>query len=81
MKTADSLEVIITEENEKIAHVFYFNLNKNKFFDINVKPTELEYKKVEWLYASNNKYPDDAIDEMKSKRSANHRLANEQFIS
>jgi len=46
--------------------VFVFDLNKNKLkVNDQIYPTEITQDKVYWLYASNNKYPNRAIDESK----------------
>lgn len=62
MKEIDASDIITTEENEKIFYSFDVDLEANELYDSEINPTEVEYEKVEWLYASNNKYPEDSVN-------------------
>ncbi len=62
MKEINASDIVTTEENEKIFFSFEVDLEANKISDSKINPTEVEYEKVEWLYASNNKYPEGSVN-------------------
>src|SRR3990167_6515720 len=62
MKEINPSDIVTTEENEKIFFSFEADLEANEISDSKINPTEVEYEKVEWLYASNNKYPEGSVN-------------------
>lgn len=65
MKKVAPSDIVTTEENEKILFSFDVDLETNAITDSKINPTEVEYEKVEWLYASNNKYPEYKVNHNK----------------
>lgn len=62
MKEITASDIITTEENEKIYFSFDVDLEEYITFDSKVNPTDVEYERVEWLYANNNKYPEGSVN-------------------
>lgn len=62
MKEINASDIVTTEENEKIFFSFEVDLEAKEIFDSEINPTEVKYEKVEWLYASNNKYPEGSVN-------------------
>ncbi len=58
----DAEDIETNEENDKIFCCFEVDLEADEVYDSEINPTEVDYKKVVWLYASNYKYPEDSID-------------------
>jgi hypothetical protein len=58
----DPSDIVTTEENEKIFFSYEVDLETNEVYDSGINPTDVEFEKVEWLYAANNKYPKGSVE-------------------
>ena len=62
MTDINASDIVTTDENEKIFFSFDVDFETNEIYDSKINPTAVKYEKVEWLYASNNKYPKGSVD-------------------